>query len=112
MCLLAQPQGQQQFKNKKQPELTKNQTVWKSDNQGDKEETFIQTGKRGRDRQPGWRGLAARRRLANPASWWIVEPGKGGAKLQLASEAAAGGLGDRLRNPGLQCREIKPQTTD
>ena len=37
--LLAQPKGQQQFKNKKQPELTENQTVWKSDTQGDKEET-------------------------------------------------------------------------
>ena len=31
---------QQQFKNKGQPELTENQTVWKSDNQRDKEETF------------------------------------------------------------------------
>ena len=29
------------FKNKKQPELTENQTVWKSDNQGIKEEIFI-----------------------------------------------------------------------
>ena len=28
LCLLAQPkEGQQQFKNKKQPELTENQTV-------------------------------------------------------------------------------------
>ena len=34
------------FKNKKQPELAENQTVWKSDNQGVKEETFIQTGRR------------------------------------------------------------------
>ena len=52
LCLLAQPKdGQQQFKNKKQPGLTENQTVWKSDNQGDKEETFIQTGRRGGDRQ-------------------------------------------------------------
>ena len=42
LCLLAQPkEGQQQFKNKKQPELTENQTVWKSNNQGVKEETFI-----------------------------------------------------------------------
>ena len=41
-------EGQQQFKNKKQPELTENWTVWKSDNQGDKEETFIQTSRRGR----------------------------------------------------------------
>ena len=53
--LLAQPkEGQQQFKNKKQPELTENQTAWKSDKQGDKEETFIQTGRRGRDGQAGW----------------------------------------------------------
>ena len=54
LCLFKQlKEGQQQFKNKKQPALTENQTVWKSDNQGVKEETFIQTGKRGRDRQPG-----------------------------------------------------------
>ena len=60
LCLLAQPKGQQQFKNKKQPELTENRTVWKSDNQGDKEETFIQTGRRGGDGQLGredsWQG--------------------------------------------------------
>ena len=58
LCLLAQPkEGQQQFKNKKQPELTENQTVWKSNNQGDKEETFIQTGRRGRDGQLGGEDL-------------------------------------------------------
>ena len=61
LCLLAQPkEGQQQFKNKKQPELTENQTVWKSDNKGDKEETFIQTTRSGGDGQPGredlWQG--------------------------------------------------------
>ena len=39
------------FKNKKQPELTENQTVRKPNNQGDKEETFIQTGRRGGDGQ-------------------------------------------------------------
>ena len=49
--LLAQPEeGQQQFKNEKQPELTENQTAQKSDDQGDKEETFIQTGRRDGDR--------------------------------------------------------------
>ena len=53
MFLLAQPKEGQQFKNKKQPELTENQTVWKSDNEGDKEETFIQTGRRGGARQLG-----------------------------------------------------------
>ena len=37
----------------------------KSNNQGVKEETFIQTGRRGRDGQPGWRGLMAR--------WWLAE---------------------------------------
>ena len=52
--LLAQPkEGQQQFKNKKQPELTENRTAWKSDNQGEKEETLTQTGRRHRDRHPG-----------------------------------------------------------
>ena len=54
LCLLAQPkEGQQQFKNKKQPKLTENQTGWKSDNQGVKEDTFIQTGRRGGDGQLG-----------------------------------------------------------
>ena len=45
-----------QFKNKKQPELLENLTVWKSDNQGVKKETFIQTSRRGRVGQPGQRG--------------------------------------------------------
>ena len=48
------------LKNKNQPELPENQTVWKSDNQGVKEETFIQIGRRGRDGQLGrkdsWQG--------------------------------------------------------
>ena len=66
LCLLPQPKGQQQFKNKKQPELTENRTVWKSNNQGDKEEPFIQTSRMGGDRQPGQRGLVARRWLAEP----------------------------------------------
>ena len=36
-----------------------------SDNQGVKEETFIQTGRRGGDRQPGQRGLMAKWLLAD-----------------------------------------------
>ena len=68
LCLLAQPKGQQQFKKKKQPELTENQTVCKSDNQGDKE-TFINRGRRGGDGQPGRRGLAARQWLVDPVRW-------------------------------------------
>ena len=54
LCFLTQPkEGQQQFKNKKQSVLTENQTAWKCDNQGDKEETFIQTIRKGGDGQPG-----------------------------------------------------------
>ena len=77
LCLLAQPkEGQQEFKNKKQPQRTENQTAWNSDNQGDKEETFIQTGSRGRDGRLGWRGLMARQWLADPVRWRIVEQGR------------------------------------
>ena len=70
-----QKKDNNKFKNKKQPELTENRTVWKSDNQGVKEETFIQTGRRGGDRQQGredsWQGcgwVPARWRLAQ----WVV----------------------------------------
>ena len=38
------------LKTRKQLELTENQTVWKSDNQGVRE-TFIQTSRRGEDGQ-------------------------------------------------------------
>ena len=54
LCLLAQPKkDNNKFKNKKQPELAENQTVWNSDNQRVKEETFIQNSRRGGDGQPG-----------------------------------------------------------
>ena len=48
-----QKKGNNKFENKKQPQLTENLTVWKSDNQGVKEETSIQPGRRGGDGQPG-----------------------------------------------------------
>ena len=38
----------------------------------------------------------------------VADCGVGWAKLQLASEAAAGGLGDRPCNSEFQCRKIKP----
>ena len=41
------------LKTKKQPELIENQTIWKSDKQGLKEETLIQTSRRGGDGQLG-----------------------------------------------------------
>ena len=53
---LVQPKkDNNQFKNKRQPELPENQTAWISHNQGIKE-TFIQTGRRGRDGEPWQRG--------------------------------------------------------
>ena len=86
LCLLSQPKEGQQFKNKKQPEMTENRTVWKSDNQGDKEDTFIQTDRRGGAGQPVREDL------------WGVAGGQGPARLQLAgkeqlAEAAAAGPG-------------------
>ena len=80
--LLAQPtEGQQQFNNKNQPELTENRTVWKSDNQGDKEETLIHTDRRGGDGQPdqedSWQGGVWR------TQW-------GGGLWNRAGQAAAG----------------------
>ena len=106
LCLLAQPkERQQQFKNKKQPELTENRTVWKSDNQGDKEKTFIHTCKRGGDGQLG-------REDSRQGSGWRTQQGgrvwsrvgKAAASLAAAaaSEAAAGGPGDRPHNPEFQ----------
>ena len=105
-----QEKDSKKFKNKKQPELTENLTVWKSDNQGVKEETFIQTGRRGADGAAGWRGLVAR--------WWLVDPVRRRLVEQAVSHSRAdkpgGTTGEqgRLPNPGFQRREIKPQTSD
>ena len=96
MCLLTQPKGQQQFKNKKQPELTENQTTQKSDNQGDKEETFIQTDRRGGDGQPGRTGLTAVQ--LDPETWQIVGP-MGQAVQPLADSGAPH---SRIDKPGLK----------
>ena len=41
----------------------------------------------------------------------VTDCGLGQTELQLAGKAAAGRLDNRLCNPGLQHREIKPQTT-
>ena len=42
----------------------------------------------------------------------VADCGVGWVKLQLASEAAAGGPGDKPHNPEFQRGEIKPQITD
>ena len=101
--------GQQQFKNKKQPELTGNQTIWKSDNQGDKKKHSSRPV--GGSETGSWGGEDRGRAVAGRPRE-VADCGAGRAKLQLASEAAAGGLGDRPRNPQFQRGEIKPQTTD
>ena len=51
-------------------------------------------------------------KVAISGSSKVADCGVGQAKLQLASEAAAGGPGDTPGNPGLQRGEIKPQTSD
>ena len=122
-------EGQQQFKNKKQLELTENRIARKSDNQGDKEETFIQTGRRGGDGQQGQGGLTvgglaagepsemvdcgtgqAMRQLADPTRWWLADSVAPHAHIDKPGGMA--GEQNRPRNPGLQHREIKPQTSD
>ena len=86
-----------QFKNKNQPELPENRTVWKPDNQGVKEETFIQTDRRGRDWQPGQRGCKARQLLVDRAVPHSCADKLGGTT----------GEQDRPHNPGFQCRGNK-----
>ena len=82
--------------------MTENRTVWKSDNQGVKEETFIQTSRRGRD--------AAE-----------MERTRGKVVAGRPSEVVAGGAGSPTfaqinweKQLGIQTdqkpREIKPQS--
>ena len=74
------------LKTKEQPELPENQTVWKSDNQGVKEETFIQIGRRDRERQLGQREHGARQ-WTNASEVATGRPGQ--ARLQLADWAVS-----------------------
>ena len=77
--LLAQPkEGQQQFKNKKQPELTENRIVRKSHNQGDKEEAPRPVG--GAER--------TRSRVGAGGPSKVADCGTGQVRLQLADPAA------------------------
>ena len=75
-----------QFKNKEQPEMPEKQTIWKSDNQRVQEETFIQTSRRGTDRQLGQRGCAVRRRWGERGSWhqnlWLHKAEVGNAVIK------------------------------
>ena len=64
----------QQILKKKQPELPENQAVWKTNIQGVKEETFIQTGRRGGDGKSGqgrvWQG--SRLQVRRWFEHWLV----------------------------------------
>ena len=66
----------------------KNQTVLKSDNQRVKEETYIQIGMRGGDRNAGWRRCAARLRTG----WtrWQLEEGIFHIHMQIDQEKQLG----------------------
>ena len=52
----------------------------------------------------------ARLQLADPTRWWLADP----AAPYSHVDKLGGTVGEqsRLHNPGLQHREIKPQTTD
>ena len=100
MCLASlhnQKKDNNQFKNKKQPDLPENHTVWKSDNHGIKEETLVQIGRRGGDGQPGKRGHAAKQQLADGQLVDCVAP-------HPCVEGTTGEQ-DRPRNPGFQHQE-------
>ena len=84
--------------------MPENRTVWKLDNQGVKEETFIQASRRGRDGQLGGTG------------------GPGQSRQQLEDQevphsradkpGGTTGEQDTQHNPEFQHMEIKPQTSD
>ena len=66
------------LQNKYHPELSENQAVWKSNNQGCKEATFIQLGRRGGDvekhgeAQRGverWKGTEMQSGMERPRDW-------------------------------------------
>ena len=78
--------------------MTENRTVWKSNNQGVKEETFKQTCKGGRDRKLGgdWRGE------------WSHISVQINQEEQLGTETYPS-VFVSLQNPVLPHREIKPQ---
>ena len=87
-----QKKNNNKFKNKKQPELTENRTVWKSDNQGVKEDTFIQTGRRDRDGQLGG-GLTARQQLADRRGG-VLQTGRFHIHVQINWEEQLGSEAD------------------
>ena len=93
--LYNQKKDNNQFKNKKQPELPENHTVWKSDKQRVKE-TFIQAGRRD---EMGSRGAENTRQGTTGGPGYLRADKPGETTVER----------DRPHNPGFQCGEIKPQ---
>ena len=63
-----QKKDNRKFKNKKITRTARKLTVWKSNYQGVKKETFIQNNKRSGDEHQGWRGQSARWQLEDQVS--------------------------------------------
>ena len=85
--------------------------MWKFDNQGVKEETFIQVSRRGRDGAAGVErnnGKAVARGLGQERQCW--QTGRSHICVQINREEQLGSETDR-RAQG-SSREIKPQTSD
>ena len=100
-----QKKDNNKFTNKKQPELPENLMVWRSDNQGVKEETFIQTGRKARDGQPVWEdALQGGRR--GWARWCLAE---WEVPHCMDKEGGITGERDRLCHPGFQPGKLKHQ---
>ena len=77
--------------------MSENWSIWKSDNQGVKEESFIQTGRRGGDGPPGWRGHKAA--ADRPSSPHLRADRLGGKTA----------VQDKLRYPGFQHGKLNTQ---
>ena len=52
----------------------------------------------------------ARLQIADPTRWWLADPVAPHSHID--KPGGTEGEQSRPRNPGLQCREIKPQTSD
>ena len=85
------------------------------DNQEVKEETFIQSGRRGGDGQPGgeesWQGSSWRTGVGKMAAVGLGEALLAEWAVSYSSADKPGGItgeGDRPGIQGLQCSEIKP----
>ena len=86
--------------------MPENQTVWKPENQGVKEETFISTGRRVEmgswGREDAWQGDRPGRQVGNWKTRWFHN------HVQISWEEQLGSKTDRaMRVP--ECEKLNPQ---